>query len=67
MEVTYGNVTVIITDYKPKKEKNNLSDSLISSNSSQSNSSNPSPDKSDGKSVAPKHELNGEFEVDEKS
>ena len=66
MEVTYGNVTVIITDYKPKKERNSLSDSQASTQSSVSNSSHSS-DRGDAKTVVTKPELNGEVDVDEKS
>lgn len=65
MEVTYGDVTVVITDYKPKKERNSLSDSQASTTSTQSNTSQ-STDITDSKSIT-KQEVNGELETEEKS
>ena len=62
MEVTVGNVTVIITDYKPKKERTSSVDTQ--NNNSTSNSAVTSPVHSP---TAVKTEMNGDTDTEDRS
>lgn len=66
MEVTVGNLTVVITDYKPKKERPSSTDTT--SQTSLNNSSNDSYRVDSPEAMSPptiKNEMNGDVKAQE--